>query len=229
MNPMIEKIQKLLSKAKDSATTQAESAAFLAKAQELMLRHRLDFAELETGKDETINTESTPLNEEDRGKSKIATWKAVIVNALVPHNGTFVHFSGSSIMITGTPENVAIVRCLYAHCIREVDRLVKRSAYGKGARYCNAFRLGAAAAIRDAVNAEVKRQREEYASNERAMVIINQAPIQAQKCEALARARLNLVAARRRSVSTRSDGFNDGYSKGGSIYGGYGKNRIGYQ
>lgn len=216
---LIEKISKLLSKAKCKSITPEESAAFFAKAHSLMLEHKIEQSELDLNEDEEHQTEEEQLNSEDKGKSKLATWKAQLGVVLSKANGCFIYQSTSRIILTGKKSDTDTVRYLYDYCIREIDRLTKAHASGYGRTYANNFRLGCVDAIRQAIKAEVEAKKQKYASNERALVVINQAPILAKEAERHARGAARLSKTRR--SSRYDEGAREaGRQAGSNIYGG---------
>lgn len=224
---LIEKINKLLAKANCSSISPEESAAFFGKAHSLMLEHKIEQAELDLSEDETPETEEEQLNQEDKGKRKLATWKAQLGLVLSKANGCFIYQSGSRIVLTGKKSDTDTVRYLYQYCVNEIDRLTATFASGYGRTYSNNFRLGCVDAIRQAIKAEVEAKKQKYASNERALVVINQAPISAAEAERHVRSGQRLSRSARRS---RYDGGarSAGQEAGSNIYGGS-RRRVGNQ
>jgi hypothetical protein len=224
---IIEKIQKLLKKAENSATTPQEAAIFMAKVQELLLEHKLTMSDL-SGSDDDITDNLDPLFE----GNNIHVWKSILANVLTKAHGVYCLIkrthSGNKIVMIGRPSSATIVRCLFAHCQTEIDRLAKSSCKGRGATYANNFRVGAVAAINDAIKEELARQRLAYAGNEKALVIINQMPIDLNN----ARNFLANQGVRTKNVGQKvrynEDGRAAGYRAGQGVYNSYGKNRIGY-
>ena len=220
---LIEKVQKLLAKANGEGTTPQESAAFLAKAKKMMTEHRIEQHSL----DSVFTDNENPLDESGR----MATWKCQLAMNLSIHNGCFIVRSKggrkTSLVLTGKAENMGLVKALYSYCVAEIDRLTKKLAYNQGKVYTNNFRLGCVEAINDAIIEEVKRQKEYYQNNERALVVINQTPIDLEEAREYAQNNMRLRRGQGSRFRHDSSGRNAGYNAGSSIYGGFGTNRIG--
>ena len=224
---LIEKINKLLAKAKCESISPEESAAFFGKAHALMLEHKIEQAELDLTEDENPETEEEQLNSEDKGKRKLATWKAQLGLVISKANGCFIYQNGSRIVLTGKKSDTDTVRYLYQYCIREIDRLTKVHASGNGRTYSNNFRLGCVDAIRQAIKAEVEAKKQKYAANERALVVLNQAPISAKEAERHVKGSTRL--SRTRKSSRYDEGARSaGREAGSNIYGGS-RRRVGNQ
>lgn len=110
---IIEKIQKLLAKAHDTNNPN-ESAAFFAKAHALQLQHKIVISDLKTFTEESIGVESVRLNEEDAGKSSLATWKGVLALVISKSNGCFRYRDGARIVLVGKTSDCEAVRNLIA-------------------------------------------------------------------------------------------------------------------
>ncbi len=129
---------------------EAQQAA--AKADELIQRHRLEEADLEsagTATSEAVGDDGEPLDSWTRSIS----WKLFLAAKLSKHYGCFVsscrrtcggYTEGVSINIAGRPSDVHIVRYMYAWLGVEIERLASAER-GKGAR--NDFRIGACTGI----------------------------------------------------------------------------------
>jgi hypothetical protein len=219
---LISKIQKLMAKATNQATTPEESAIFMKKIEELKLQHNLEDCELNTKQDEVFTDEDS-LDDTTR------TWKQSLGNLISKTNGCYVYKSSSSgrMVITGTKQDIAVTRLMYSYCVNEIERLTKKLAYGKGKRFVNSFKMGAVSGIGNAIAAEKQRQRAAYASNERALAVVNEGLVKLKNAEAYVRKNVSIRSSSRRS-SVDYSGFSSGSQAGSSIYGNFGNNRISY-
>ena len=137
MNPIIEKIKKLLRLGKDGAATPAEAAAALAKALKLAAEHGLKLEDIPADSDsgilshETVNSTAGPAQ--------------ILASGIVQR-----HFGVHTIFITGgikeihfvgLPEQVALASYVYTYLVRTMcrawrirpnKRLRDRSAFLRG-------------------------------------------------------------------------------------------------
>lgn len=133
---ILARVKKLLALATSSNPHEAATAA--AQAQRLMDEHNLTVAHLDAS-DDPIGKE--PLDGNVRGR--LSSWRCSLAQRLADHNGAMALVSGGEIRLAGRASDVAMVRSLYEYLVREIDRLVKRDAHGRGRGYANAFRHGA--------------------------------------------------------------------------------------
>jgi len=172
------KIKKLMALAEGSSFPE-ESASALAKAQILMLKHKVDQAMLEDVSEEDVEDiqdfRDSPLNEEDRGKRKKSMWKVRLASVLCDHNGCYMFSSGVNIVLVGKPSDVSTIRYMYGYCIREIDRITKANCKGQGRTYSNNFRYGCVAAVNEAMKAEQEAMKAELQANcnEKGLMVIN--------------------------------------------------------
>lgn len=155
-----EKIRKLLALAAGKGATPAEAAAAAATAAELMERYRLDQAMLDDQVDpEAVRQDGSPLVEMPKRRA----WATLLVCKLAELNGCCVVSEryrdgprrkgtptrgSTSLRLVGRPDDMAIVRYLYAYAEREIERLCT-GAIDRGMRRSlqNAYKLGAAEAV----------------------------------------------------------------------------------
>lgn len=144
-----------------------ESAAALAAAQRLIDKYRLSELELaaEEGLDETVAKDPTPLW---AGK-RLVSWRGALAQELCAANGVLVVWSarrgrGGSLIMAGRPEDCALVRHLFHHCMAEIDRLTLVACAGRGRAYANAFRIGCVQAIAAQLSAQTWRLRQTASS-----------------------------------------------------------------
>lgn len=157
----IDRARKLFALATSDNANEAASAA--AKAQEILDRHDISQAMLDTtdaDEDEEIENfadKSAPL---DSAKT-IASWRGSLATAIATANQCKVYTSRSSVKgalegkrtieIIGRPSDVQKVRYLFAYLTHEVTRLVKRDARGCGRTWANNYRHGAVETLAEAI------------------------------------------------------------------------------
>ena len=214
---IMKKISKLMKKAKDSASTPEESALFLAKAQGLMLEHKISLSELEDH-DEPLK-QGIRLNTEDASKKKVAYWKKYLAAILCKHNGCFIFQSGNKLSLAGKESNLRAVEYLYKYCLEEIDRITKLNTKGLGRTYANNFRYGCVDAIRDAMKEEIKAKREHYAKNEKALVVLDNVLVEAQQAETFVKTKVNLRTSNAKSGRAHNGARQHGRDAGANIYG----------
>lgn len=215
---IISKVKKLLAKSRRT-TFPKESAAFLGKAQSMMLQHKIDEAELDISDDESPEKDELQLNEEDLNKKQLATWKAMLSQTLSKHNGCYVYQEGGRIVITGKKSDVDAVRYLYQYCIRQIDKLTKLDCSGTGKTYSNNFRIGCVYAIRNSIEREMEIKKQEYANNERALTVINASAIDVAKAREEAEKDIELKNTKKRVVYDKV-AQSRGREAGSNIYNG---------
>jgi hypothetical protein len=143
------KIRKLLELSHLDNQHEAELAA--ARAQELMLYHQIEEAELATV------TEVEPVEKGHEigttGPQRLIRWKASLANVLAHGFSCRVYYHGATIRAVGRESSVKTVRYLYAYLERELSRLAedawkRESVQGvHGKTWKNNFYFGAVAAI----------------------------------------------------------------------------------
>ncbi len=160
---IVDRVKKLLNLAERNSNVH-EAAAAMAKAQRLILEHKLASVDLDVEEEASIKVEEHVI--EERGKS-VVTWRSCLMSSLTKATGCSAVYSREDgkqrIHLFGTQNDVAFVSYAFKYLIAEIDRLCKEQAVGQGKSFSNNFRLGAAAAIgsklkqaRAAVVAEAK-------------------------------------------------------------------------
>jgi hypothetical protein len=184
----IKKIMDLLAMTEDNGCTEAEAVAAAALAQKLMLKHRIEMADVEISgaePDEEIRGWEDPL---DDGQKSIVTWKGRLALIVARANGCEVYWAYTSsgkmgLMLIGRASDVGTVRYLYGFIQREMNRL-GRSYSGNGRTWMNNWRLGVCDAIRDSFREAKEAARREAVEDKRkaegltvenALVLINNA------------------------------------------------------
>jgi len=216
------KIKKLLSLSEGSSFPE-EAATALAKAQELMTRFKVDQATLNNvdETDEPIRDfYESPVNQEDAGKRKLATWKWSLVSTLNRYNGVYAFCSGAKIILVGKTTDVNTVRYLYDYCRREIDRLTTANCKGQGRTYANNFRLGCVDAVKEALKIEQEKLRSEFekANNERGLVVLDKVLVTAKHAKMFATKKFRLKNGSGSSWAGSASARSAGRAAGSSIY-----------
>jgi hypothetical protein len=153
----MDKVERLLRLA-DSDNAH-EAAAALGQANRLMAEHGIEQSMLGADKAEAaeaVINDYTPL---DTSRRYVA-WKGQLAMTLGKHNACRVWKSGGDLHLVGRPSDVSGVRYLYAYASREIDRLARAHAQGRGRVYANNYRLGCVEGIGAALRAADKAMRE---------------------------------------------------------------------
>lgn len=203
-----------------------ESAAAAAMAQKLMDRHAItsDMLELETG--EAKPAEEVRSWEEPLGKAG-ARWRGALAVHLCRANGCMPYRSGKVYHVIGTASGVDAVRYLFAHCVREVNRLSAKHARGNGRTWANNFRLGCVDAIAKAIKTErealLGEIREEYQGTS-ALVPLEKAIQRVERdyraAESFGHVKLGLRGGGSYRVNGHAGARESGRTAGAGIYGG---------
>ncbi len=208
---ILDRVRKLLRLGESSNPN--EAAAALAAAQKLIDRHRL--SELELGADEV---DETVVRDDDAlwtGGQRVG-WRGSLAAALCRANGVAVCWSTRAergllmrrLILAGRPEDIAVVRHLFGHCSREIDRLASAHCAGRGRAFHNAFRFGCVQAIAEQLG-ETRRQTQ---SESAALVVRLDERI------ARARALFGRTSRGRASFVSSSEGIEAGRRAGRSIH-----------
>lgn len=167
-----------------------ESAQAIARAQALM--ERFQITETLIAQDAVNPEPEEPLRvwEEPIDRAQyMASWKSNLTWALCKPNGLYWFHRSGNIHVVGRASDAETVRYLFGYCAKEIDRLTKREAYGKGHQYCFSFRMGCVDAIREAIKNEQFRVREEMRGavpDERALIKLDNALATSDERHALA-------------------------------------------
>ena len=146
MTAMSAKIAALLAKAERS-DYEAEAASYLAKAQELMIRHAISESDLAPEQRERITSRETKFT------SSLADFD--LLAAAVGSVGGKVIRSGAanytSAILVGLPSDLDYAQALYASLLLQRESALARAERppsGGGRSFCHSFRLGYAARVR---------------------------------------------------------------------------------
>ncbi len=209
---ILEKIRRLLALATSSNVNEASVAA--AKAQELMMRHRISQIEVETA-DDSRDDDDQIVDSEVMSTRSTIPWRQGLIAGLAKANGceTYVQrrTSGMHYRIVGQTSQTQVVSYMYAYLSREVDRLAShRSSMGRS--WLRDFRLGAVTAIISRVNEANQRVVEEHVGSV-ALARIDDADRRVKD----AIARLDLEKARPVGGIKDADAFVSGAKAGHSV------------
>lgn len=220
----------------NGSSFQEEAATALGKAQALMLKYKVTQSMIEDVSEEDQEDieafRASPLNEEDRGKRKLAMWKYRLTSVLCQYNGCYTFQSGSNLVLVGKPSDVDAIRYLYSYCRREIDRLTKTHCKGQGRTYANNFRIGCVEAIREAIKTEQEEVRKQFDhdKDEKSLVAIDKtlAKINENRRESktFATRKFRLRSGSGSGYRGNSAARNAGKSVGSSIYKGNSGSRL---
>ncbi len=156
---IIDRIKKLMRLAESSNANEAANAA--GQAQRLMEEHRIDQAVLDLG-DEEPEGDDEPIVDHGNApltvSGRMPQWKVSLSVALASANAcrcyvgwkwdSAKHAHKRTLCLVGRPSDVATVSYLFGYLSKEIDRLTRLNARGRGRTWANSYRLGAVAAIR---------------------------------------------------------------------------------
>lgn len=148
------KVAKLLKLAKSDNPHEAAVAA--GRAQEIMDRYRLQGAPIDLDGQPATPEEVIGTQELDEFKTQgVSFWRGRLATVIAHGNQCDVFgreartFGHSALMIVGRPSDVATVRYLYAYLTKEIERLTRKCAPGKGRVWASNFRAGCVDTIKE--------------------------------------------------------------------------------
>jgi hypothetical protein len=163
----IDKVMGLLAKA-EATEFEEEAAAYLAKAQELMIRHAIDESHLQPEQRETVGAEQFPMGR-SKADQDLMFWLAEIndMKALT-HSKRGDRWSPGGVYamsLIGTPTDVEYLKALYASLVLQREAALAREfrpSWESPRTFNHSFRVGFGervykrlrAAKRQTVNAE---------------------------------------------------------------------------
>lgn len=197
LDEAIDKARKLLAKGNNAATSPEESAAFLAKAQQIINDYKLDVNGLDYDENQTKDDAepvqdfgySDPLDHVTYGQYR-NTWTTRLASILSTHNQTRIVFTthadrSITIKIIGRASDVQVVRYLYAFFKRQVEELAKPACKGHSTAFRGQFCMGVLDTLWWKLSAEkeksIKAKREELSGNSTALVRIDKALARIEK------------------------------------------------
>lgn len=185
---VLDKIAALLNMTEENGCSVAESAGAAKQAQLLMSKHRLEMADISSSEEGGVEYSEDPLFQ---GKRKI-TWKNRLAMVIAEVNGcqaiTYRMVQGVALRLVGSQSDIEIVRYLFSHIEREVERLVAEERKPKvididdgivgevalrGKTAMNSFRLGVVKTIGDRLH-EARKEIREEAQHSTALVKLDQ-------------------------------------------------------
>jgi len=167
---VLDKIQGLLNMTEANGCSEAEAANAAAAASALMLKHRIERAELD--KDEKPELIEVII---DFGFKRTTSWKFHLLGQIARLNGCFIVFDSQRLGNSGAysaygrSENIVIVRWLYKYLVENIERLAKEQkpggmSRGEGKRWNNSFKLGASDRISNRLQEEHDREKQRNVS-----------------------------------------------------------------
>lgn len=169
---IIDRVRKLMALA--TSSNEHEAAAAAAKAQELMLKHNLSAAALNTKEEE--NTRDW-IDEKDG-----SSWRAQLANGIarglmcriVVHNLGGKH---KRYAVLGKPANVEVVQYMYEYLSKELVRLSPKPVHSAAS---HAFRVGAVSVLGQRMR-ETFTEFKEASAETRELVVVQDASVEAFK------------------------------------------------
>lgn len=140
---LLDRIRRLLRLAASPNVHEAAVAA--ATAQELMARHRIEAASLETdpAAHGVVDHRDSPLESSKR----LREWKLQLADAIARANGCRIYLRErgklEDVVLVGRADDAELVRMLYGDLVKRVESLTRRHGEGRDRDFCKAFRLGA--------------------------------------------------------------------------------------
>lgn len=184
---IIEKIQKLMALA-NKGTNVNESAAAMAQAQTLLMKHRLSMAEVELAdkafkNPENITEGTRPLYEGQR----IVHWKSTLAYYVANLNSCkmFYHHGFKSVryMLVGRASDMEIVHYFYESITGHIERLCKETmsaGLGTGKTFSNNFKHGAVETVVQRLTEEQNKIRSEYQGSA-ALVLVDRKGVEVEQ------------------------------------------------
>jgi len=186
MNPILEKIKKLL-KLADRATNPHEAANAAARAAEMMAAHKIEMADLKIDGAEARASEPVEIHmepgENERRFKKLAPWRGALMAAVVHSFGCASIRRGGSLGIVGRRADAQAAQYVFDYLVLEIERLAtagaaqRRLAPGGSMRWKNSFRMGAAWEIQERLEREKARRESDLAqaaANPHALMVLRE-------------------------------------------------------
>ncbi len=173
----ITKAMKLLAKGNNAAATPEESAAFLAKAQEIIDNYKLSVDDMSDANQKTDDNEpimdfgmEDPLDNTGYGQYR-ETWVRRLGWIIASHNqcktiSYRMQDKSITMRIMGRPSDVTAVRYLYNFFKRQIEEIAKPACAGHSGPYRGQFCMG----VLDTLNAKLDKDRESMISSKRSEV-----------------------------------------------------------
>ncbi len=159
---VVDKIQKLL--ALSQSSNPAEAALAAARAQELMLKHKIAMADLRIAGDDSVK-EQVQAGSLGGNRTRKVVWRGALGQAVAAAFSCEAIWMGRDLTLIGHVSDLQAATYVFQYLEREIDRLGRESLEAKrgelpGAaaiRWLNSFRIGAV----NMVNVRLQRQKQE--------------------------------------------------------------------
>lgn len=175
-SPVVDKIRKLLNLSKSSNVNEAASAA--AMAQELMLAHEIEVADLEVTTGERAKPEAVHEEVLEEGNGRMQRWRLALAEQLCTAFGCDLYFCpGGEINVIGPVSGIQTVRYMQGFLALEIHRLCEEScdAVGYAVKprvWRNQFKDGAVSAIGDRLREHRKEQNRKFAQTAASALVL---------------------------------------------------------
>ena len=200
---LLDRVQKLLAMAKHSASNENEASIALRRAESMMRKHDIQYAELTA---QTINKDDMVAAE--TGESRNSSWVWNLAWSASYLTSTLPTKRNNEIKFCGTPEDTQVALLMFDYLVAVTERLAKK--FDGSRRDRNSFKMGGVFAILDRCR-EIKAEREEELSKATTgtdLVVVK---------KDLIIKRFNLSYSAGRSYSVSQNAYNAGYAKGKKV------------
>ena len=237
VNEAIQKAMKLLNKGNNAATSPEESAAFLAKAQQIIDDYKLDISSFnhdQNAKDDDAEPicnygDEDPLDKVKYGQYR-ETWTRRLASVIANHNQARIVYTrhedkSITIKIIGRASDVQIVRYMYGFFKLQVEELSAAGCKGNSSAFRGQFCMGVIDILWTKLNKErnatINAKRSEQSSNPMALVRVNNAVARMEKrntdVEKFMKENMKLGKGRSSSFKTNTGGRQQGQLAGEKI------------
>ena len=153
---VIQRVKKLLALSQSSNPN--EAAAAMAAAQNLIRKHQLEVADLESQTGEVKEKPQAFENEPILSGKKVPLWKQRLFIILSSANGckpikTGQKFGEKHLYLVGRSSDVETVRYLFAFCVSEIVRLSRKECKGRLSKYRDDWFHGVVSGIKEQIDA----------------------------------------------------------------------------
>ena len=153
---MLDRVAKLLAMAKHSASNENEASIALRRAESMMRKHDIQFAELNA---QTLKGDD--MIQADTGESRNSRWVWNLAWSASYLTSTMPTKRGGDIKFCGTKEDTQVAAMMFDYLVAVTERLAKKFDGTRGER--NSFKAGVVCAILERCRA-IKAEREDELS-----------------------------------------------------------------